>query len=332
MIKVSIIMAAYNTEKYISTAIDSILAQTFNEWELIICDDCSTDNTVKIIEEYCKKDNRIRLIKRSCNSGGTRIPNRESAMAATASLIMTFDADDFLDCDYIEKLYLRKKQTGANVVLSRLSFCNEKGEKTQKIIPNEDFDYSQIISGKEAAKLTLGEIQISISGLLIDKDIFIKNTTTFDRDIEECKYDEIDKRRLILQNEKVAFTNTKYYYRQQPSSLMHNKGVKRYDFLKSIELIYRLAKENYKEKEVFDRLDNEFLTNLLFCQRDYYLYNHNKLKEAKEILEKLKSAYKFAKAEKMNTCNLKQKICMLSFPIFQTVSYIYSIFLKYKQI
>ena len=324
-------MAAYNVEKYITEAIDSIIAQTFKEWELIICDDCSEDETVAIIKEYCKRDNRIRLIKRTSNSGGTRIPNRESAIAATASLIMTFDADDFLDCDYIEKLYIRKKQTGANVVLSRLSFCNEKGEKTQKIIPDDNFDYSQIISGKEAAKLTLGEVQISISGLLIDKDIFIKNTTTFSKDIEECKYDEIDKRHLILQNKKVAFANTKYYYRQQPSSLMHNTGIKRYDFLKSIELIYKLAKENYTEKSVFEKLDNEFLTNLLFCQRDYYLYEHYKLKEKNIIHEKIKKAYKFAKSQQMKPFNLKQRSCMLSYYLFRIFSYIYSFYLKNRR-
>lgn len=328
MTKVSIIMAAYNTEKYISAAIDSIIAQTFKNWELIICDDCSSDNTVKIIEEYCKENNEIKLIKRKTNSGGVRIPNREAALSASSSLIMTFDSDDFLDNDYLEKLYKRKEETGANIVLSSLSFCNEFGEELNKTIPDKNFDFSQIMSGKEAAKRTIGEVQLSISGILIDKEIFIKNSTTLNASIEKCKYDEIDKRRLLLQNEKVAFVNTKYYYRQQPHSLMHDTGIKKYDFLKSIELIYILAKDNFEDKNLFERLDNEFISNLLFCQRDYYRYKHYELKEKNTIKEKIVSAYRFAKKENMNTQNFKQRLCMLSFPIFKIFSFLYGTFLR----
>ncbi len=328
MTKVSIIMAAYNTEKYISAAIDSIVAQTFKNWELIICDDNSSDNTIKIIEKYCKENNKIKLIKRKTNSGGVRIPNREAALAASGSLIMTFDSDDFLDYDYLEKLYRRKEETGANIVLSCLSFCNESGEEQNKTIPHKDFDFSQLMSGRDATKRTIGEVQISISGILIDKEIFINNSTTLNADIEKCKYDEVDKRCLLLQNEIVAFANTKYYYRQQPHSLMHNTNVKKYDFLKSIELIYILARENFDDKEIFTRLDNEFISNLLFCQRDYYRYEHYKLKEKEIIKEKVKSAYKFAKKEKMQTCNFKQWLSMLSFPIFQTISFMYGAYLR----
>lgn len=331
MTKVSIIMAAYNTEKYISTAIDSIIAQTFKDWELIICDDCSSDNTIKIIEEYCKGNNNIKLIERKTNSGGVRIPNREAALAASGSLIMTFDSDDFLDNDYLEKLYRRKEETGANIVLSCLSFCNESGEEVNKTIPHKDFDFSQIMSGKDVAKRTIGEVQLSISGILIDKEIFLKNSTTLNADIEKCKYDEVDKRRLLLLCDKVAFRNTKYYYRQQPHSLMHNTGILKYDFLKSIELIYVLAKDNFEDKEIFARLDNEFISNLLFCMRDYYRYEHYKLKEKEAIKDKIMSAYKFAKKENMHTCNLKQRLCMLSFSIFQSISLLYGTYLRCKQ-
>ena len=67
--KVDILMATYNGEKYIRPQIESILNQTFKDFNLIICDDCSTDNTYKILEEYQKKDNRIQLIKNEKNLG-----------------------------------------------------------------------------------------------------------------------------------------------------------------------------------------------------------------------------------------------------------------------
>lgn len=324
-------MPAYNAGKYIQTAIESIISQTYKDWELIICDDRSTDNTTKIVETFCVNDKRIKLIKRDENSGAARLPRREAALAATGYFIMTFDADDFLDNNYVEKMHNRIKDTGADIVLSRLSFCDKTGKEQNRFLPTKDFDYSVVINGKEAVKRTLGKLSISVSGLLINKDIYIANILCAEDSTNCCSYaDEIDQRKLLMLCKNVAFVNTNYYYRQQPNSLMHNTNAKRYDFLTSLENIYNFAKENFTEEEVFNKLDNEFLTNLLFCQRDYYLYNHNKLKEAKEILERLKSAYSFAKAEKMSACNLKQKICMLSFPIFQTISYIYSIFLKNK--
>ena len=102
MPKVSIIMPAYNVEEYISIAIESILAQTFKDWELVITDDCSTDNTVKIIEGFCKEHKNIRLIKRKSNSGAARLPRKESAYASTGEFIMTYDADDFLANAHID--------------------------------------------------------------------------------------------------------------------------------------------------------------------------------------------------------------------------------------
>ena len=67
MPKVSIVLPVYNGEKYLRESLDSILTQTFSDWELIIVNDCSTDGTQNIIEEYVSKDSRIRTIKNSIN-------------------------------------------------------------------------------------------------------------------------------------------------------------------------------------------------------------------------------------------------------------------------
>jgi teichuronic acid biosynthesis glycosyltransferase TuaG len=66
---VSVISPSYKSERFISLTIESVLNQTYQEWEMIIVDDCSPDNSNKIVEEYCKKDSRIKLIKLEKNSG-----------------------------------------------------------------------------------------------------------------------------------------------------------------------------------------------------------------------------------------------------------------------
>ena len=65
--KVTVLMPAYNAEKYIGTAIESILNQTYKDFEFIIVNDCSTDNTLRIINDYAKKDKRIRVISNKEN-------------------------------------------------------------------------------------------------------------------------------------------------------------------------------------------------------------------------------------------------------------------------
>ena len=244
-------MPAYNAEEYISEAIESILAQTFKEWELVITDDCSTDNTVEIVEGFCKGHKNIRLIKRSTNSGAARLPRKESAFASTGEFIMTYDADDFLDYDYIEKMYNRQQETGADIILSTLHLCNRKGEMNGFCIPKVSFPLECIISGKEATKHLLGEVEISVSGLLIKREIYLENISTGKNEENNYSYvDEIDQRRLLFSCKNVAFANTKYYYRQHSESLMHQKNIKRYNILQTSKSIYEFAKRNYTEEQL----------------------------------------------------------------------------------
>ncbi len=99
--KVSIMMCAYNTSAYIREAIESILAQTYSNWELIIGDDCSTDDTAAIIKSYLV-DKRIKLIAHKTNMG--YIKNKNSIFtAATGELLTQLDADDTCPPDRIEK-------------------------------------------------------------------------------------------------------------------------------------------------------------------------------------------------------------------------------------
>ncbi len=90
---VSIIMPAYNSSQFVADSIDSIIAQTYKNWELIITDDCSTDNTRKILDAYAKKDPRIILQTNEVN-GGTGVSRNRSIAAARGQYIAFCDSDD----------------------------------------------------------------------------------------------------------------------------------------------------------------------------------------------------------------------------------------------
>lgn len=92
--KVSVVMPAYNAEKYIGEAIESILNQTYKDFEFIIVNDCATDSTKAIIEEYAKKDKRIRLINNPENLKVAKTANR-GIEAARGEYIAKLDTDDW---------------------------------------------------------------------------------------------------------------------------------------------------------------------------------------------------------------------------------------------
>ena len=101
-IKVSIIMPAYNVARHIMSTIDSVIKQTHENWELLIVDDCSTDNTVDIITNYGKKDSRIKLFQLEKNSGAAVARNR-AIEEATGEYLAFLDSDDKWDSEKLEK-------------------------------------------------------------------------------------------------------------------------------------------------------------------------------------------------------------------------------------
>ena len=92
--KVSIIIPCYKAADTISETLNSVLAQTYTNWEVFVIDDCSPDNSVEIIKSYCEKESRIKLIKSSENSGTATIPRNKGTKEATGEYIAFIDADD----------------------------------------------------------------------------------------------------------------------------------------------------------------------------------------------------------------------------------------------
>lgn len=91
--KVSIVTPSWNSEKYIEKTIESVQNQTYTDWEMIIVDDCSTDNTVEIVEKIAKNDSRIKLLRQEVNGGAAKARTR-SMQAASGRYIAYLDADD----------------------------------------------------------------------------------------------------------------------------------------------------------------------------------------------------------------------------------------------
>jgi len=124
MPKVSLITPSYNKEKYIAETINSLINQTFEDWELIIVDDNSTDNTTNIIEEFIQKDARIKLFRNEINKGA----NYSRNFALNKSLgdyVIYLDADDVLRRDCLLTRIEKMRITNSDVCVFSLNLFNK---------------------------------------------------------------------------------------------------------------------------------------------------------------------------------------------------------------
>lgn len=99
---ISVVITSYNYEKYLKDTINSVLSQTYSDWEMIVIDDASTDSSVDIIKEFVKKDSRIKLIENETNLGLTQTP-KKGLEAASGEWVAILESDDRLREDYLEK-------------------------------------------------------------------------------------------------------------------------------------------------------------------------------------------------------------------------------------
>ena len=125
MIKVSIIIPVYNTEKYLKKCLESVCNQTLKDIEIICINDCSTDNSLEILKEYSAKDNRIKIIDFKENKGAA-VARNTGIDEAQGEYLGFVDSDDFVDLDFYEKLYNKAIETEADVVKGSYYYFNEK--------------------------------------------------------------------------------------------------------------------------------------------------------------------------------------------------------------
>lgn len=127
MDKVSIITSTYNSASYINLMIDSILAQTSGNWELVITDDCSTDNTWHILKYYCKHDSRIKIFRLSKNSGPA-ISRNNSIAHSTGRFIAFCDSDDLWEPTKLKEQLMFQRKHNLELTYSYYKLINSNGK------------------------------------------------------------------------------------------------------------------------------------------------------------------------------------------------------------
>lgn len=130
---VSIIVPVYNSEKFINDTIQTVKEQTYQNWELLLVNDCSSDNSENIIKKYVKEDNRIKLINLEKNSGAA-IARNTGITNAKGKYIAFLDADDLWKNEKLEKQIKFMKENNYDFTFTGYEFADESGNKLDKIV------------------------------------------------------------------------------------------------------------------------------------------------------------------------------------------------------
>lgn len=126
--KVSAIVPNYNHARFLKQRIDSILAQTYENVEVLILDDCSTDDSRDVIERYCEENpNRVRALFNDTNSGNVFRQWRKGIENSTGELVWICESDDFCEPDFLEGLVKHFKDRSVNIAFGRIQFSDREG-------------------------------------------------------------------------------------------------------------------------------------------------------------------------------------------------------------
>ena len=214
MCKISVIVPVYNVENYLKESLNSLLKQTFKDFEIICINDGSTDNSQEILEQFSKIDKRVKLINKT-NEGCGSARNKGLSLA-NGEYVYFFDPDDYIREDTLERLYTNAKNNDSDMVISQIAWVRE-GEPVNYNIPGFDFeniftdvDYEDFTFNYEDIKEYVLNSYYAPWTKLYKRDFISKNNFKFH---EKLAYDDVPFHvETIIKAEKISFIPEAFYH------------------------------------------------------------------------------------------------------------------------
>lgn len=252
---VSVIVPIYNVEKYLERCIKSIIQQSYENLEIILVDDGSTDSSGKICDEYKEKDNRIIVIHKK--NGGLSDARNSGIKIMTGEYVTFIDSDDYVSTDMIKNMLGILEKSSCRVV---------QGEFMRGCDNYYDFNstgkYS--IYGKKDA-FENRDVHVCVCGKMYESSL-IKDRYF---PIGKINEDEFYTYKCVYEADGIAVTKDKmYYYYQQPDSIMHKKNpYLRLDILEAYDERIDYFKRKKEERLVIISIKEKCIREILLYAR-----------------------------------------------------------------
>lgn len=340
---ISVIVPVYNVEEYLSICLNSILNQTFTNYELLLINDGSSDNSGAICNEFAKKDQRIKVVHQE-NVGVSSARNKGISIA-DGEYLCFIDADDWIEINYLSTMIEDTIKFNTDFLFSGyvIHDCFRKTKK--KIHPNKSEGIGKFVFSNIINSLT----SIPLWTCLIKKSVILKNKILFN---ELCKYGE-DQEFILkaLLNSNWAKSNhlCLYNYRLNESSAMVKKTIDHIDYplamIRVKNYLIKIGSDNTIVYQFTNKKITESINYVINTLTNFYYSPHQilfelKKKELTEYLDQLPykwelialwkihpliylNLFKYLKRIKKQSC---QSIGILSKITIKLIQYIYLTF------
>lgn len=295
--KISIIVPVYNVEQFLDDCIKSLLNQTYNNIEIILVDDGSTDSSSSICDKYAKKDDRIKVIHKV--NGGLSSARNTGLDNVTGEYIMFSDSDDMFLPNSCEVMINEMERTNADYVIGNYQNCNEDGTIWKNPIFNKE-KYKNFKLSIKDYKNSFFIMNSSVCNKIFRTEFIKKLDVRFVEGLPA--EDAIFSTYCFMKSSNVYFiSDVMYLYRQrsEASSISMNCSFKYFD---GINKAYRLIYENFKENGelgFYRYFYAKSMTYILYKFIDSTLL----IEEEKiDILANMRWFYKLSKELKVPAC------------------------------
>ena len=311
---VSIIIPAYNVEKYIDKCIQSVLAQSYEEIQVVLVNDGSKDSSGEIIKKYAAEDHRIVFLDKE-NAGVANARN-DGVKVATGEYLMFVDSDDYIGNTYVEDMVNAAIQNDSELVISGYTLVQEDEKVIKEIIPDvyesgkkEEWAYRICSTWGRMYRSTFWKKH---------KMRFVEEKGARAEDVPVAMYAN------VMANNICMIQNPEYFYRQHSASAMHKDGgYFRFPY-KAFTETFETVMNSYERDSV------EFFllgTLKLFAYFEFVIYRNADREEKKKLREYV---HGLMEQSKVSVCKIwKKERISLEFPILHKIL-IEILFVKYK--
>ncbi len=260
---ISVIIPVYNCEKYLYVCLNSVLKQTFSDFEVICIDDCSTDSSYEILKYFSKKDSRIRVFKNKVNKGPGYCRNQGIAKS-TGKYVFFLDSDDWIHHKTLELLFSKSEKLNLEVLIYKaiVYYDNDTSFGVEPYYNMEKFHIfeNNIFDPSKSEHLLLNNLAASPWIKLYNKSFLVRNDIHFTNNnlIQEDEAFNLD---VLLNAKRISFLDDYLYNRRRrDNSIMTLRGKKILDNIQIAEIMIQSCLNN---REIYEIHKNEIL-NYIF--------------------------------------------------------------------
>lgn len=304
-IKVSIIVPVYNSEKYIGSTLDSIINQDFNGFEVIVIDDGSTDDSLRIIEEKLSKSAVAHEIIHQENSGVSSARNLGIEKAQGEYLVFV-DSDDYITGNHLSELY------NGETDFSLIQFIKKEGKKSSA--PN--YISKRLMSCDEFIRMELNmQVPFNFWQLMYKASIINDNGIRFNPDYIYGEDIEFALKALSFGNEVAISNEVTYYYIQHDESAIKTSEYRRFEVVDIFENLAEFYRNQGKD-DLANLIITSRIPKAIFGNMNYFFYNDYDFDEVMAKMQELDLLTKLSKYEGDSKFKYKIKTFLLNPKIY----------------